>query len=195
MKRYPATSRAPLLPLLLVQTLVVSAHLDVVDILLRVFGAFYVFAGYVAARAALTSHVLDQAVAGVSSEKPPRIEVAQTYWMLASSMLIFVGGVALVLLIDIAAPLYALSAAGMVLYLAYLAPKFFDPADPPTPSGRQQTKNATVLYLLITSIVLWAATAGKLQPWQDVPKPLLSGAVAAVAAHAIYVLKGLLWRA
>lgn len=161
---------------------------DGMQIALCLIGVFYAFAGYAATRAALMSHFLDRAIAAIGGTRPSRTETAQTYWMLAAAALVFAGGVALLLLIDVAAWLFLASAVGQALYIGYVAPRYFDTEDPPDPSGRRQTINAFVIYLFATALVLWALSAGKLTSWREAGWPLLALFAAAVAAHAGYVV-------
>lgn len=161
--------------------------MDATDIILRLVGAFYTFAGYVASRVALTSHLIDRALDAIALEKPKPVERAQTLWLLCSSVLVLAGGIALMLLIELAAWLFLASAAGQALYLAWLAPRYFDAADPPDAKGRRQTTNAFVIYTAATAFVVWASHTGRLAHWQELPWPLLALAGAAVAAHAGYV--------
>jgi hypothetical protein len=160
------------------------------DIALRLLGAFYLFGGVMAARAARTSHLLDVALASITMKKLPRAEVLRTLWLAASSVVVLAGGAALMLMITTAAWLFALSALGQALYLALLAPRYFDAADPPDENGRRATKNAFVIYLVATAFVLWAYHAGRLAPWQDIMpwSAIASLAVAAFAAHLFWSL-------
>jgi hypothetical protein len=161
--------------------------MDATDISLRLVGAFYAFAGYVAARVALSSHFLDRALAAITLEEPKPVERAQALWLLCSAVLVLAGGIALMLLLELAVWLFLASAAGQALYLAWLAPRYFDAADPPDAKGRRQTTNAFVIYTAATAFVVWASWTGRLAPWQELPWPLLALAGAAVAAHAGYV--------
>lgn len=161
--------------------------MNATDISPRLVGAFYTFAGYVAARVALTSHLLDRALAAITLERPRPAERAQTLWLLCSAVLVLAGGIALMLLLELAVWLFLASAAGQVLYLAWLAPRYFDAADPPDAKVRQQTTNAFVIYTAATASVVWASYTGRLAPWQELPWPLLALAGAAVAAHAGHV--------
>jgi hypothetical protein len=160
----------------------------VTEIALGIVGAFYAFAGWLATRAALSSHFMDQAIAAVSGQKPKAAETAQSYWLLAAANLILAGGVALVIRIDVAMWLFLLSAIGQAFYLYYLAPRVFDREEPPDAAGRAQTRNAFVLYLAATAFVVWAANGGALMSWQDAPGPLLAAAGATVVVHFGYVL-------
>lgn len=130
--------------------------MEISDIALRVVGAFYAFAGVVATRAAIMAAFLDMAIAKISLEKTPRREALRTYWLLAAAALIFLGGVALAVQIDLAQWFFVVSALGQAAYLAALAPLYFDAEDPPDAQGRSGTINAFVLYLAATAFVCGA---------------------------------------
>jgi hypothetical protein len=163
--------------------------LTVTEIALRCIGAFYAFAGYVVVQAALTSRLIDRAIAALSAQKPSPQESAQTLWHLASAVVVFASGVMLMLLLDAAVWAFLLAAAGQALYLFWLAPRHFDPADPPDPTGRRQTTNAFVLYSAATLLVCWAALTGRLLPWQEVPWPWLAAGAAGIAALTGYAVR------
>ncbi len=76
--------------------------MDGTDIALRLVGAFYVFAGYVATRATLMSLVLDRAIAAIGATKPKRAELARGYWLLGAAFVVMAGGATLIALLDIA---------------------------------------------------------------------------------------------
>lgn len=160
---------------------------DIAQFALRLLGAFYGFAGYVASRAALTSRLMDHAIAAIGGTKPDPRETQRSVWLLVGSVIIFAGGAALFLLLDVAPWLFAASAIGQALYLLVLAPRYFDLAEPPDERGRRQTTNAFLIYTAATFLVIWAAANGKLVSWQDTPWPLLAAFLAAIAVHAGYV--------
>ena len=143
--------------------------MDEIDLALRLMGAFYVFAGYAATRAALMSNLIDRALAAISASKPAPAETAQSLWLIGAANVILAGGVALVLLIDVAAWIFLASALGQAAYLFYVAPRFFDTDDPPDATGRRQSTKAFVVYGAATALVLWASATGRLAHWQDVP--------------------------
>jgi hypothetical protein len=161
---------------------------DGIKVALCALGAFYAFAGYVATRAALTSHLVDHAIAAIAAKKPSRIETAQSYWLLAAATIVLAGGVALLFLIDIAAWLFLASSIGQALYLFYLAPRFFDVEDAPDAAGRRGSTNAFIIYLVATALVIWALSAGKLTPWREAGWSWLALCAALVAAHIGYVV-------
>lgn len=146
------------------------------EIGLVALGAFYAFAGSVAARAALRARFLDVAMAAIAGERPPRIDTYRTLWLLVSALNVAAGGMALFVRSDWALPLFLLGLLGQVLYLAVLAPRVFDPAEAPVASGRRQTVNAAVIYALATALVVWAYSAGLLKGRDDVDP--LAGSIA-----------------
>ena len=161
---------------------------DLVDVVLSLIGAFYIFAGVVASRAALTSHLFDRAIAAISAKTPSPRETAQTIWLLGAATIVLAGGVALLLLRDWAMPLMALSAAGQAAYIYVVAPRYFDVDDPPDPNGRRATTNAFVVYLAASAYVAWAFGTGHLHPVADLQTPLLIAGAATVLAHVGHVL-------
>jgi hypothetical protein len=163
--------------------------MDGVDIALRAIGAFYVLAGYFAARAALTSNLIDQAIAAISMKKTERIETHRTIWLLGLSALFFAGGVCLMLLLEPAAWLFAISALVQLAFYLLLGPYYFDRADPPPPDARQRSINASVVYGACTLFILWAAYTGRLIKLSDATPMLWGSAAAAIALHLGYILR------
>lgn len=161
--------------------------MDFTDILLRLVGAFYVFAGVVASRVAVTSHFLDRAISAIGGKPTPRAETLQFYWLLGSAILVLAGGAALMLRIDIAAWAFLASALGQAAYILVLAPRYFDLYDPPDARGRRQTVNAFVVYSAATAFVLWALATGRLLYWRELSWPVAAVAAAAVLGWVAYV--------
>jgi hypothetical protein len=161
---------------------------DGIKIALCAVGAFYVFAGYVATRAALTSHLIDRAIAAIEGKPPSGVETAQNYWLLSAAALVLASGVTLLFLIDVAAWLFLASSVGQAIYLFYLAPRVFDVEDAPDALGGRRSTNAFVLYLVVTALVVWAVAAGELTSLQDVSWPVGALCAALIAAHVGYVV-------
>ncbi len=88
------------------------SNLCLVCAALVLLGAFYTFAGIVATRVALTSYVLDGALAGISMKKPSRVETLHAAWMLGASALVLAGGLSLILRTEIAAWIFVISGVG-----------------------------------------------------------------------------------
>ena len=162
--------------------------MDFTDLGLSVVGAFYAFAGVVAARSGLMSRMLDKTIAAIGGERASAAETARALWMVCASIVILAGGVALMLRTGLAAWLFTISALAQGLYLGLIAPRYLDPADPPDAAGRKQTTNAFVIYLAATAFVLWAHATGRLVDWHMLPWPLVPVAVCAIGAFAGYAL-------
>jgi hypothetical protein len=163
--------------------------MDGFGIALRVIGAFYVIAGYFTARAALTSSLIDQAIAAISMKKTERVEQHRTIWLLTLSVLFFAGGVCLMLLLEPAAWLFAISAAIQIFFFLFLGPYYFDVADPPPPEARQRSINAFVVFGAATLFTIWAAYTGRLTKLADASTLLWGSAAAAIALHLGYILR------
>lgn len=163
--------------------------MDVIDFLLRLIGAFYVFAAYVAARASVMSLLIDRAIAAIALEKPARSDILKGYWLLAASVLVMASGATLLFLLDLAVWAFLGSSLGQAIYLFYLAPRYFDAADPPDETGRRQTTNAFVIYLVATAFVVWAFGSGRLLSVSEASWPALAVPAAMVVALIAYVLK------
>lgn len=163
---------------------------DISQFMLRLLGAFYAFAGYIAGRAALTSRVMDQAIAALGAKAPDPRETRQSLWLLCGSLVILAGGAALMLLLDVAPWFFIASSIGQAAYLFVIAPRYFDPVDPPDERGRRQTTNAFVIYVAATALVLWAAVTDQLVPWREVPWPLVAAAAITLAAYTGYLFRG-----
>jgi hypothetical protein len=158
------------------------------EIILRLVGVFYAFAGIVGVRAALSSRLIDIAIAALDNTRANKAKTGRALWLLIGALLVLSGGAALMLLMDASAWLFGGAALGQALYLFAAAPFLFDPCDPPDATGRNQTYNAFVLYLLATALVIWAAYTGKLVSWSSVPWPFAHVAALAVAVFAIDAL-------
>lgn len=143
------------------------------QVVLRLVGAFYAFAGFLVARATLTSRFLDRAIAAIAAQKPNMAETVRAIWLLTQSFVILAGGAALILLLYASVWLFAAAAVGQAAYLFHIAPRYLDAEDPPNPQGRRQSQNAFVIYLAATCLVVWAALTERLVGLNDVPWQLL----------------------
>jgi hypothetical protein len=165
--------------------------MDAIAIALWLIGAFYVFAGVVATRAGLTSYFIDRAIAAIALKKPSTTELAQTVWLLVAANVIFIGGLALMIFADFAALLFVVSAAAQAIYLTVVAPRLFDPHEPPDAKGRRATVNAFLIYTAATVAVLAAWKAGRLSPWPDIAWPWRAAFLAAIGLQAGTILRAL----
>ena len=163
--------------------------MDGFGIALRTIGAFYVLAGLFAARAALTSNLIDQAIAAIAMKKTGRIETHRTIWLLSLAILFFAGGAFLLLLLEPAAWLFAITTLVQLAFYLFLGPYYFDVAEPPPAAERQRSINASVVYGACTLFILWAAYTGRLTKLSDAPPLLWGSALAAIALHIGYILR------
>jgi hypothetical protein len=163
--------------------------MDGIDIALRTIGAFYVLVGCLAARAALISNLVDQAIAALTLEKTDRIETHRTIWLLSLSILFFAGGAYLILLLETAAWLFGIATLVQALFFLVLGPHYFDVADPPEPAARQRSINAFVVFAACTLFILWATYMGRLTKLADALPLLWGSAAAAITLHTGYILR------
>jgi len=159
-----------------------------IETVLRFLGLFYVLSGIVVVRTLAASGMADATYAAIMGTAPSRAERLREVWLGVGSVLIGLGGLALALLLDAAAVLFVLAAAQQGAYLLVVAPRCFDPADPPDPAGRAKTRNAAIVYGIVTALVVAAAGTGLLRPWHELPGWL-------AAAAAVAALAGIGWAA
>jgi hypothetical protein len=166
------------------------AELGAGGAILVLIGLFYTIAAIVTIRVGAINMLMTNALSALSSVEP-RVQAAERNrgWLLGLMAVLYgAGGILLVFRLDIAAALFALSAVVYALYLHWIAPKFLDPWDPPEEPGRSSTKNAFLLYLGATAVVLAAWHAGALAPLSGQSPWVVTGAAALVLALAIYAL-------
>jgi len=162
--------------------------MDIIEFFLCAVGLFYAFAGFVATRAGLTSYFVDRAIAAIGGGKQNKIELAQTYWLLAAATVIFAGGVTMFFLLDVAAWLFLASAVGQALYLFYVAPRFFDSQEALDIQGRRRSTNAFAIYVAATAFAVWALSKGELSSWAEVDWTYVAIPAALIAAQIGYVV-------
>ena len=98
-------------------------------------------------------------------------------------------------LLDVALPLFAISAALYAVYLLVLAPRFFDPLDPldpPEEHGRAQRWRAFWVYLAATALIAAAGWGRLLRPWREEAWPVLALAgllAAGLVAYGIHLMR------
>jgi hypothetical protein len=136
------------------------------EITLRAIGAFYVFAGIVGMRAMVMDHLLDQMLAGITLKPIPQKEHHRRWLLIASTLAIGMGGMALMVLNLWAVPLFLFGAATQAFYLIW-ARQTFPVEDDVERTGRRQTTNAALIYFGATALVCLAAAFGLLRDWLD----------------------------
>ncbi len=163
--------------------------MDATDIVLRLLGAFYTFAGYFASRAILTSLIVDRAIAAIGATAAPRGQTARAIWLLCVSNVVLTGGAALLLGLKLASYLFAASVVLQGAYFFIAAPRYFDRTDAPDAKGRSQSTNAFIIYTLATGFILWAHSRGALADVGEVPLLAIVGVAAALVLHTGYVIR------
>jgi hypothetical protein len=132
---------------------------------LRVVGAFYALTAPLVLRQAALGQVLTQALTLLGATRPEerRAEIARTVILSVNSVAIGIGGIWLAVLAQLAVWLYLACAIFYGLYLAWIAPRWLDPHDPPEEPGRSQARNAFLVYAVATTLVLAAHANGLLK--------------------------------
>jgi hypothetical protein len=143
-------------------------------------GAFYVFAGFVVMRAMVLDRLMDQMLVALNDPGSAK-ERLRSKVLSVGAILTMAGGAALAILSPLAAVLFVANALWQGGYLLW-AERALPPEDEADKRGRQQTKNAFVIYLAATAFVLWLAGQGNLRPWDA---PLTSHALDAAVMAAV----------
>ncbi|MDX2204093.1 MAG: hypothetical protein NW223_15185 [Hyphomicrobiaceae bacterium] len=141
--------------------------MQILDIFLRLAGAFYIFAGIVLARSIMTARLIDQAIAAIALEPPDPRERRKERYGLILALVTFASGLCLACLARSAVPLFLLGSALQAAYLFWLAPRFVDAPGDAASGGRRQSTNALVLYAAMTALVVWSHHKGRLQDWSE----------------------------
>lgn len=127
----------------------------------RFVGAFYLVGGLFALRAARMNSLLDRALSAIDLKPTPPEERVRALALTAGGAMTALSGAALLLLFKWSAWLFA---ANLVLQLAYLvyADRRLKPEDALEQQGRNQTRNAAILWGLATLAVIWWTREGLL---------------------------------
>lgn len=157
-----------------------SVETQIIEIILRLIGAFYFFGSIIGARMITRYSFFDHALEAISGRPTPWAEKFRERLMLAGLVPVVAGGLALMVLSPFAPWLFALSAVWQALYLGWFAPRYLDPHDNPGEEGRAKTWRAFWGYLVATALVLAAAFTGILRG----PDSLLAFGAGAMATGA-----------
>lgn len=158
---------------------------------LRVIGAFYALTVPLVIRSVAVSAAIDAAMAQITLEKPNAAEHWRNIWHVVGALVVGAAGLALILLLNLALPLFLLGLAQQVLYLTYAAPRWFDPVEKPDAAGRAKTINAAIVYALATAAVAAAAASGKLKALDEVPDWQRFAAALVALAAVVWTLRTL----
>jgi len=166
----------------------------IVDAVLRAIGAFYLFGAVAGLRRAAMDLLLTMMLGVIGSADPreTKAERERAQCLVVNLLLVGCGGIALMVLLRTAAWIFLTSLAFYALYLFVLAPRRFDPFDPPEEPGRSQTRNAFFVYAAATLLVCAAAWAERLTPLDKATPVALAVAglgSAALLGYAVHVLR------
>lgn len=140
--------------------------MDAIEIVFRLAGAFYVFAGWFGLRAILMDSVLDKALAALSAGKEDVSEKRRRWILGVLTVLVGASGAALLAMSSWALPLFVLCTALQAAWVGgvrrlVIAPEYDDEA------GRRQVLNAAIVYGAVTIGVVWLWRTGRLLPWDE----------------------------
>lgn len=166
--------------------------MDAIDIVFRLVGAFYVFAGWLALRAILMDSVLDKALAALSAGKEDPAEKRRRWIVGASTVLVGASGAALLTMSRWALPLFLFCAASQAIWIGG-ARRFFIAPEDDDEAGRRQVRNAAILYGAVALGVVWLWSAGRLLPWNE---PFgIAGTALTTAGLGLWFVYHMAWKA
>lgn len=165
--------------------------LDAGGVALALIGLFYGVGAVFTIRVSATGMLLTDALSSLCRVDPREQAAERNRARLLGLMAVLygAGGIFLLLRLDLAAAVFAVSCALYGLYLYVIAPKWLDPWDPPEEPGRSSTRNAFFIYLGATAVVLGAWHAGALRPAAEADPWILAVAAILVLALAGYALR------
>ncbi len=140
--------------------------MDAIDVVFRLAGAFYLFAGWFGLRAILMDSLLDKALAAISSGSEDQTEKRRRWFIGIMTIAVGASGAALLAMSRWALPLFLFAAASQALWIAG-ARRFFIAKEDDDDSGRRQVVNAAILYGAVTVGVVWLWREGRLLPWDE----------------------------
>lgn len=159
--------------------------MDMIDAIMLAVGAFYAFAGLLLARAAVMERLLDQALARLTMKPLPRRDALASGFAGLLALVVFAGGVALMLRLTLAVGVFLSGTLLQALHLVWLAPAILDRDGPPDPAGRTRTRNAAILYAVMAVCVAWRAASGRLVPWSEASDAARWGMLAALSVFVV----------
>ena len=166
--------------------------MDTIDIVFRLAGVFYLFAGWFGLRAVLLDSVLDKALAALSAGKEDPSERRRRWIVGISTVVIGACGAALLLMSRWALPLFLLSTLAQAVWIAG-ARRFFISEEEDEETSRRQVVNAAIIYAAVTIGVVWLWREGRLLPWDE---PLgVAGTALAASGLLIWFVYHMRWNA
>jgi len=167
------------------------AGMDLMDILPRVVGAFYLVGGWLALRAVLGGDMLDRMLAALRAAARPSRKDAVRRWVLGTgALLTCLSGAALMLMSRWALPLFTANLLVQAGWLAW-ARTAFPPEDEEEAQGRRSVISAAVGYTAVTALVFWLHWRGRMAPLTDPVAAIVLGLAAAILGG--WMIKHLSW--
>jgi hypothetical protein len=158
----------------------------VLDILLQLVGAFYMFAGIVLVRAVMMERMLGTATAALMGTPPTARDRVRAGYTLLLAVMTYLSGLGLMSLCDVAVFLFIATLLLQGAYLFWIAPRYLDTLDESHSPGRQRSTNACVVFGAATAIVMWASSFGRLQPMEETSPTSMAMTAALVAVFLAY---------
>ncbi len=128
-------------------------QLDILAIVARLIGGWYIFAGAVALNAWRLNAFMDQALEKLTLKPTDRIEQLRGWTILGVGSLTLMSGIFLILLSPLAPPAFLACCALQGAYFAW-ARKALPPKDDASRRGRRASTNAFLFYMGATAFVL-----------------------------------------
>lgn len=134
-------------------------QLDILAIVARLIGGWYVFAGAVALNAWRMNAFMDKAMARLTLEPTDRVEQLRGWTIFGVGSLTMMSGLFLILLSPLAPPAFMACCALQAAYFTW-ARKALPPKDEAGRRGRRASTNAFLLYLVASVFVLGCNLVG-----------------------------------
>jgi heme O synthase-like polyprenyltransferase len=134
-------------------------QLDILAVVARLLGGWYVFAGAVALNAWRMNAFMDRALEKLTLQPTERIEQLRGWTIFGVGALTMMSGVFLILLSPLAPPAFMACCALQGAYFAW-ARKALPPKDEASRRGRRASTNAFLIYLGSSGFVLGCQMVG-----------------------------------
>jgi hypothetical protein len=127
----------------------------------RGLGLFYLVGGVLTIRAARMNSILDKALAAIDLTPTPWTERVRAFALWSAVLLTSTGGLSLLLLARWTVWIFVLNLVCQIAYLAFAA-RWLKPEDALERQGRDQTRNAALIWGVATLAVIWWTGEGVL---------------------------------
>lgn len=156
---------------------------DLLRLVLRLVGAFYLLAAILGLRAVAMDRLLTNAIAGITLGKASRGDLLRNRFLTVSSLSIGIAALALLALLDLALPLLLAALGLQLVYLCYLGPRLVDPDEAPEPGSRRKS-------VIATGVIAAVAFLGFAAWWRGLLYGLAEAPISAALAGAGLVALG-----